>query len=153
EDFDAAVRSFDLTLDVVPAHAEALLGKARAMTYLGQHAAAISAADRLLAVGQWYLGDARYWRAFNEMQLGQLDAAWDDVEKAQTLLVNAEVPKLAGIIAYRRRQIDVARAQFQESNKRDRQDCETSLYLGIVLSEARTWSGAVDVFTRTVACL
>ena len=28
------------------------------------------------------LGDAYYWRAFNELQLNRLDPAWDDVETA-----------------------------------------------------------------------
>ena len=35
------------------------------------------------------------------------------------LIVNADVPKLAGIIAYRRHQLDVSRAKFEESRTRN----------------------------------
>src|SRR5690242_21908050 len=50
-----------------------------------------------------FLGDARYWRALNEAQLERFDAAWADIEESAKLMINADVPKLAGLIAYRRR--------------------------------------------------
>ena len=43
------------------------------------------------------------------------EEAWVDVEAAAKLLINAQVPKLAGLIAYRRQQLDVSRAKFEES--------------------------------------
>src|SRR5204863_446924 len=83
----------------------ALLGRIRALTYLGRNEDAIATTDLLIALG-WYVGDARYWRALNESELERNDEAWTDVEAAAKLLVNADVPKLAGLIAYRRHQLD-----------------------------------------------
>ena len=114
EDFERAAGFYDRALEVVPDYAEALLGKVRALTFLGRYLEAVAVTDTLLALERWYIGDARYWRAMNEVQLGQDDAAWDDVERAAKLITNAEVPKLAGIIAVRRQQLAVARAKFEE---------------------------------------
>jgi tetratricopeptide (TPR) repeat protein len=153
EDFDTAIEFYDRTLAVVPSFADALLDKTKAQTYAGKPADAIVTADRLLALGHWFVGDARYWRALNETQLGQHDAAWDDVELAAKLIQNAAVPKLAGIIAYRRHQLDVARGKFEESRGRNREDCETGFYLGIVLGEQAVWSRTAEVLGETGACL
>jgi tetratricopeptide (TPR) repeat protein len=153
EEFDRSVDFFDRTLDMVPDSAEALLGKARALTYGGRHEDALAATDRLLALGRWLIGDARYWRALNEAHLGRNEEAWSDVELAAKLLINAEVPKLAGIVAYRLKQIDVSRAKFEESRGRNRLDCETGYYLGIVLGEQGVWNRASEVLTETDRCL
>jgi tetratricopeptide (TPR) repeat protein len=151
EEFEKAERLYRETLAADPRAADALLGDVKALTYLGRAVDAIAAVDRMLGE-RWHLGDARYWRALNENQLGQLDAAWDDIEAAAKLLINAEVPKLAGIIAYRLQQLDVSRAKFEESRQRDRNDCETGFYLGIVLSDQHAWTRAADVLRETVSC-
>ena len=152
EDFARALTYYDKTLDLEPHAVEALLGKARALTYLGRYEQSISVVDQLL-LERWYVGDARYWRAMNEYQLGRFDEAWSDVEESAKLLVNALVPKLAGLIAYRRQQPDVARAKFEASRQRDPEDCETGFYLGVVLAEQRVWDRTATVFVETARCL
>jgi tetratricopeptide (TPR) repeat protein len=152
EEFAIALARYDDTLAVEPAAVDALLGKVRALSFLGRHEEAIAVADALLAL-RWYVGDARYWRALNENQLGRLDIAWEDIELAEKLLLNADAPKLAGIIAYRRTELPVARDRFELSRKRNPRDCETGFYLGAVLGEQREWAQTVDVLTETVACL
>ncbi len=152
EEFDKAIEFYDKTLAIVPTFSDALLGKVRALTYAGRYVEAIAATEPLLA-GHWQLGDTRYWRAFNEMQLNRLDEAWDDVETAAKFIRNAGVPKLAGIIAYRRKQLDVARVKFEESYKVGRDDCETGFYLGVVHAEQGTWPATATVLTETSACL
>jgi tetratricopeptide (TPR) repeat protein len=153
EAFERSAQFFDRTLAIVPRHPEGLLGKVRALTYLGRHEEALAAADQLLALEHWYVGDARYWRALNEAQLGRNDEAWVDVEAAAKLLINAEVPKLAGIIAYRLHHLEIAQAKFEESADRNPSDCETSFYLGIVLSDERLWPRSADVLINAAACL
>jgi tetratricopeptide (TPR) repeat protein len=153
EEFDPAVDFFDRTLALAPNFADALLGKARALTYAGRHEDALTAIDQLLALGHWLIGDARYWRALNEAQLGRNEEAWSDIELAAKLLVNAEVPKLAGIVSYRLKQIDVSRAKFEESWQRNPLDCETGYYLGIVLGEQGVWPRTADVLVDTDRCL
>ena len=152
EEFERALDFYDRTLQLEPLVIDAMLGRVRALTYLGRYEHAVTASDQLLA-GRWYLGEARYWRALNEVSLGRLDEAWADVEEAAKLLVNAEVPKLAGIIAYRRKELDVARAKFDLSRGRNQSDCETGFYLGVVLAEQRNWVRTADVFIATASCL
>ena len=152
EEFDQAVDFFDRTLAVVPNYTDAFLGKVRALTYAGRHIEALATVDQWLVLNR-YVGDARYWRALNEAQLERYDEAWTDIELSAKLLINAEVPKLAGIIAYRRKQLDVSRAKFEESRERKRDDCETGYYLGVVLAEQRVWDRTSDVLVETGACL
>jgi hypothetical protein len=89
----------------------------------------------------------------NETQLGRLEAAWVDIEKADKLLFNDQVPKLAGTIAYRRMELGVSRTKFEEARRRNPNDCETGFYLGIVLADLRVWDRAADVFVATARCL
>jgi tetratricopeptide (TPR) repeat protein len=119
EEFERAATMYEATLTHEPKAVDALLGKVRALTFLGRNEEAIATVDVLLAE-RWYVGDGRYWRAVNETQLERFDDAWADIELAAKLLVNADVPKLAGIIAYRRHELEVSRAKFDESLKRNR---------------------------------
>jgi tetratricopeptide (TPR) repeat protein len=152
EEFDSAVEFFDRTLAIVPEHPDALLGRAKALTYAGRFTESLDTLERLLASPTGSTGDARYWRALNELYLGRYDEAWQDVELAASLLHNAEVPKLAGVIAYRRQQLEVSREQFELAWQRNDTDCETGFYLGGVLAELGLWARSADVLVSTVSC-
>jgi tetratricopeptide (TPR) repeat protein len=153
EEFEKAAASYARTLAVVPRNPDALLGTVRALTYVGRYTEALDAVDRLLALEHWYIGDARYWRALIEAQLRRNEDAWTDVELAAKLLVNAEVPKLAGIVAYRLQHPAVAQAKFEESLNRDSTDCETAFYLGVVLADERLWPRSAEVLIGAAGCL
>ncbi len=152
EEFGRAAVFYDHTLSIEPHFADALLGKARALTYLGRSLDAIATVDQLMAE-RWFLGDAHFWRALNLYELERYDEAWTDIEAAAKLLVNAEVPKLAGRIAYSRHQLDVSRAKFEESHERKPDDCEAGYYLGVVLAELREWPRTATVLVDTATCL
>ena len=152
EEFERSLAFYDRTLVMEPRAVDALLGRIRALTYLGRNEDAIATTDLLIALG-WYVGDARYWRALNESELERNDEAWTDVEAAAKLLVNADVPKLAGLIAYRRHQLDVSRAKFEEAHARNANDCETRFYLGVVLAEQGVWNRTAEVLVDTGRCL
>jgi tetratricopeptide (TPR) repeat protein len=153
EEFETAAELYRQTLALVPDHVEAMLGRIRSLTYLGRYLDALSAVDDLLRLERWYIGDAYYFRALNQLRLERFDEAWESVQRAAALITNAEVPKLAGIIAVQRQQLDEARARFEESRARSRVDCETAFYLGVVLSEQRAWAGAADALVEAIACL
>ena len=152
EDFDGALDFYEKTLALSPAHHDAAFGRLRALSYLNRHEDAIEAADAMLE-GHWNRGDALYWRAWNEMQLERLDQAWTDIEDAWKIWIHADVAKLAGIIAYRRHELDVSRAKFEVSRKMNGDDCETGFYLGLVNAELKLWQPTVDVFVTTASCL
>jgi tetratricopeptide (TPR) repeat protein len=152
EDFDRALTFYERTLALEPHAVDAMLGKIRTLTYLGRNVDAIAMTDVLLKE-RWFLGDAYYWRALNETELDRLDAAWADIESAAKLWVNAEVPKLAGLIAYRRHELTVARTKFDEALKLNPQNCETGYYLGVVLAELADWPRTADVLIGAGTCL
>ena len=152
EEFERAALFYDRTLTLEPHAVDALLGKARALTYIGRSVEAIATLDILL-LERWFVGDARYWRALNESELERNDEAWTDVELAAKLLVNADVPKLAGLIAYRRHQLEVSRERFEQSRTRNPRDCETGYYLGVVLAEQRLWPRTAEVLGEASDCL
>jgi tetratricopeptide (TPR) repeat protein len=152
EEFADALALYDETIALDPASVAALLGKVRSLTYLQRNVDAIAVTDTLL-MQRWYIGDAHYWRALNLAQMGKNDEAWIDIEAAATTVINAEIPKLAGIIAYRLQQIETAHAKFEESATRNPLDCETVFYLGVVRSDLRLWTKSTTVFAEAVTCL
>jgi tetratricopeptide (TPR) repeat protein len=151
EDFEAALELYDRTLELVPGQPDALLGRVRCLTYLNRHTEALTVADELLAGGQ-YPGDVRYWRALNQVHLTRYEEAWADIELASTLVVNADVPKLAGVIAIHRSEMDLARRKLEEARGRRPTDCEIGFYLQTVLSEQRAWRDAADMAGGAGAC-
>src|ERR1700687_5814168 len=151
EDFDRAIDFIDRTLALVPRYPKAILSKAKALTYAGRYVDSLQVVDQLLAQKS-LVGAARYWRALDEEALSRYDEAWADIELANKELFNAAVPKLAGIIAYHRKQLDVSRDEFELSLRRGRDDCETGFYLGVVLGEQGTWMRTADVVIDAVAC-
>jgi tetratricopeptide (TPR) repeat protein len=151
EDYDRALQFFDRTLTLRPSDGDSLVGTIHALTQLGRYRDALVTVEALLATGR-NVGEARYWRAFNENQIGLYEAAWSDVQIAATLLVNAQVPKLAGIIAYRRGDLEVARRQLEDARGRNRSDCEVGFYLHMVLADRREWSRTAEIASETGRC-
>jgi len=151
EDYDRALQFFDRTLALKPSDGDSLVGTIHALTQLGRYQDALVTVEALLTTGR-NLGEARYWRAFNENQIGRYQAAWSDVLMAASLLINAQVPKLAGIIAYRRADLEVARRQLDDARGRNRNDCEVGFYLHMVLADRREWSRTAEIASETGRC-
>jgi len=152
EEYQRSLAFYDRTLDLEPHAVDAMLGRIRALTYLGRSVDAIETADRLIAE-RWFVGDARYWRALNESELERNDDAWVDIEEAAKLLINADVPKLAGLIAYRRHDLELSRAKFTLAHTRNRNDCETAFYLGVVDAELSDWQPTAEMLIGAARCL
>ncbi len=152
EDFARALGLYDETLALLPGQRDALLGRVESLSYLGRNEDAIAAATTVLA-GDWYRGEAYYWRAWNETQLERNDAAWADIDAAWKLYVNGDVAKLYGILALHRLDLDKAQAMFEEGRRLKPDDCEISYYLGLVYAERRDWTTTADIFSATGTCL
>lgn len=152
EDFDRAGTFYDATLQLDPANPDAELGRVRAFSFAGKYTDAKAAATRLLS-GHWYTGEAYYWRAWNETQLDEDEAAWSDVGTAAKLVINADVPKLTGILAIRRHDLPRARAEFEQAHERNPGDCETLTLLGGTRLELQDWPGAMPPLADAVTCL
>ena len=151
EDFPRAFDYYQRTLALSSTETDALLGTIRALTYSNRHEEAVSACDRLLASGR-NPGEAHYWRALNLARLKRDDEAWSDIEQAASALMNAEVPKLAGILAINRRDYATARQRLELASVRRRADCETSYYLQAVLAEQKDWDATARVASEAGSC-
>jgi tetratricopeptide (TPR) repeat protein len=148
-----ALRFYDETLALVPTHREAMLGRIIALTYTQQPDPAIATATRMIELGEWYIGDAYYWRAFNLHEQKQLDAARDDVERAKGLArLRSDVFLLAGIIYYDRRELDAAVPDLEKAWQLNDTECDAAWYLGLVRSEQKTWDVAAAMFPKGAAC-
>lgn len=148
-----ALRFYDETLVLVPAHREAMLGRIIALTYLDRPDEAIAGATRLIELGEWYVGDAYYWRAFNRHSQKSLDAARDDIEQAKAVAgIRADVFLLAGMIYYDRRELEAAAADLAKSWETDETTCDAAWYLGLVRSEQQGWTDAAALFPKAAAC-
>lgn len=152
EDYARALGFYDATLALIPGQRDAMLGRVKTLSFVGRNEEAIQVVDVILQ-GRWNRGEAFYWRAWNNMQLTRNDQAWIDVEAAWKLYVTSDVAKLAGMIAYRRQEIDVAREKFEEGHKMNESDCELGYYLGLVNAEQRRWPPAAEAFLFTAPCL
>jgi len=152
QEFGAALESFDRVLGDAAVQRDALLGRVRALSHLGRAAEAAAGADRLIELGTWLLGDAYYWRAWNRRQLRHLDAAAADIESAKALMINAEVPKLAGYIAYDRGRYEKARSELEVARDRDASDCDVPFALGLVYARAARGPDAAASFASAADC-
>jgi tetratricopeptide (TPR) repeat protein len=153
EETQLALDHYDRALRFASEHGEALMGRVRALSHLGRHDDAFKTIEQILAGNRWFAGEVLYWRAWNELQVSRIDEAWASVERAGQLWAGPDVSKLAGLIAMRRQQFDVARGKFEAGRQQSATDCEMMFLLGTVHAELRGWVPMADVFVSTEECL
>jgi len=135
EEWTDALGAYDRALSASPRAADAALGRTVALTRVGRRDEAIDAATRLIDDGRWFAGEAFYWRAWNELALARLDVARSDADRAKSLMANAAVFSLSGIIDWRLRRLESAEAEFEKAVSMDLGQCEAAQYLGGVRGE------------------
>jgi tetratricopeptide (TPR) repeat protein len=150
--YSAALALYDGVLAEQPAHRDALLGRVVSLSYLNRYADAIASATAMIDLGTWHIGDAYYWRAWNRYQMHLLPVAWDDVERARTLLVNTSVYTLAGYIAYAQVNLPTAVERFDRAFALDATNCEAEWYAGLVRVDQQAWPDAAPAFSRAMTC-
>lgn len=151
-DQEAALDSYNGVLAMTPTLREALLGRTITLSHLNRPAEAVETATRMIDLGTWLLPDAYYWRAWNRYALKQIDEAWVDAEQAIKLSANTNVYLLAGIIAYDRKELEVAKNRFENSRKMDPNHCSAHSYLGLVHAALNEWTEATPVFSTAMTC-
>ncbi|MDO8680460.1 MAG: hypothetical protein Q7R30_18235 [Acidobacteriota bacterium] len=151
-EFDVALTGFDAVLSSAPTHRDASIGRVTSLSYLMRHEEAIVTATRLIELGTWHIGDSYYWRAWNYYNLKNYEPAWQDVEKALTLLSNSSVYMLAGLIEYARVNLPVAIQRFDESFKIDRSNCDAVWMSALVNVDQQAWAPASPKFSTAMSC-
>jgi hypothetical protein len=151
--YDEALGLYEGVLNIAgPADRDALLGRARALSYLRRHTEAIVALDELLRDLQNNPGEKYYWRAWNRLRLGQTQAAYEDAVAALKAMRNNEVYRLAGIASFGLSRLTEARGYFENALNMNAADCDAQRYLGQIDAAERTWSPASTRFSIAVAC-
>lgn len=135
----------------VPDHHEAWLGQGICLSYLNRPRDAIAALSTVLE-GRWFRGEALYWRAWNEHALGELDAAWSDIEEARKIVYSTDVYGLAGRIAHDRGEFDTARPLLEKAVELSDANCTAAWYLGLVHSARERWLDGGGAFEGAERC-
>jgi tetratricopeptide (TPR) repeat protein len=152
EEWSDALAAYDAVLTMSPQHPEALIGRVIALSRLTRPDEAIQTATALIDAGQWHLGEAYYWRGWNQLGLKQHQLARTDADRAKTLMSNAAVFVLSGVIEWRLRRLDTAEKEFERAIAIDFGECEAALDLGIVRDELRKPAEALAAFQQARQC-
>lgn len=151
-DWDRALEGFDGALRLVPRHHDARLGRTLALSMLARHDEAIAAATSLIDEGQWLVGEAYYWRAWNHYTVGRLDESERDVNEAKKRMHASATFVLSGLVQWRKKRPEVAEGEFVRAINLDSMECDAASYLGGVRIELRTWRPAADAFAGAETC-
>ncbi len=152
EDYQPSLGLYDRLLSLVPDQRDALLGKAKALSYLDRPNEALPLLDRLAALGQWYLVDTYYWRAWNRFSLDSVEPARADIERAKQYRKDAEVLTLSGQIAIEQGRLDDARADLETAVRSTDRACDAAFHLGRVHVAETRWPLTAVTFGRAARC-
>ena len=97
-------------------------------------------------------GEKFYWRAWNRLQLGQSQPAYEDAMSALKAMRNNEVYRLAGMAAFGINRVGEARGYFEEALHINPADCDAQRYLGQIDAVERRWTPALGHFSQAVDC-
>jgi tetratricopeptide (TPR) repeat protein len=129
------------------------LGRAKALSHLKRHDEAIALLIDLLQNDPGNNpGEKYYWRAWNRLQLGQAQLAYDDATTGLNAMRNDAIYRLAGMASFSLNRLGESRAFFEEALKMNRADCDSERYLGLLDSAERSWKPAVGRFTTAASC-
>jgi tetratricopeptide (TPR) repeat protein len=152
EDWVPALAAYDAALDVAPNHPEATIGRTISLSHLERSDEAIAAATRLIEEGQWLLGEAFYWRAWNHLRMKDFQPARADADRARTLMSNAAVLVLSGVIEWRLGRLESAEKDFESALAIDLGECEAAFDLGVVRDQLGRLAGALAAFKQAGQC-
>jgi len=152
EEFERALSFYDKTLELeAEGGRRADRPRAARSRFSARRKTPSATTDRLIAIG-WYVGDARYWRAFNENELERYDEAWPTSRRRQAA-DQRRGPEARGPDCLPSQQLDVSRSKFNEAHGRNKNDCETFFYLGIRDAELGAWGRTAEILPNAAVCL
>ncbi len=152
EEWAPALAAYDDAIAASPDHPEALLGRTISLSRLLRSQEAIATATRLIDLGQWRVGEAHYWRAWNYLLAGEYQIARRDADSARALMANAALFVLSGTIEWRLRRLETAEQEFQEALTMDLGECEAAFDLGVVRDERGKPPEALAAFQQARQC-
>jgi len=152
EEWTEALAEYEAALLLVPTHQAALLGRTISLSNLDRHDEALTSASTLLELGSPFIGEARYWRAWNLYRLDRVAAARADADLAKTLMANPPLFVLSGLIEWREQRMESADREFQRAIEMDFGQCDAAFYLGSVRVERRLLPESLSAFLHALQC-
>jgi tetratricopeptide (TPR) repeat protein len=129
------------------------LGRAKSLSYLKDHDEAIAQlVDLLENDPRNNPGEKYYWKAWNRLQLGQAQLAYDDATAGLNAMRNDAIYRLAGMASFALNRPGEARTFFEEALTMNRADCDSERYIGLLDSAERSWKPALTRFSTAASC-
>ena len=150
-DCRSALTFYDKTLVLEPLHEAAQLGRLICLSYVKQHAEAIAQAGPMLAANIEE-GETRYWRAWNERELGKLVEARADSDRMKQILYNDRAMTLAGQIEYDQDDLGIAEKDLADAVRLNPINCIAPWYLGLVQLKRQAWTPTAEAFAKAMTC-
>lgn len=153
EELGKSLELYEQAIKMAPEYRDALLGKAICLSYLEKNGEAIECCNRLIALGSFFMGESYYWLAWNQNELGNLDAAWESAENAKKYLYgNSELLTLSGIIAFKKENLEVAEKNFMEALQINATNYDANFYLGNIYAKKHDWKNSGIYFGLATYC-
>jgi len=152
EEWSESLKVYDGVIAQMPMHRDALLGRTVALSHLGRHDEAIATATQMVDLGEWLMGEAHYWRAWNEFSLHQYQPARDDTDRAKSRMLNAGVFVLSGLVEWNLLRLPTAESELEEALKMDFGRCDAAQYLGRVRVQRNKVPEALAAFKQAIQC-
>jgi tetratricopeptide (TPR) repeat protein len=151
-----AVRYFNETIAIEPAHQWAWLQRTICLTNLHRDAAAIESATQLIALGGGTVEDGYYWRALNRRTRKELEQARSDIERAKSIVVSdsSGVFTLAGMIEHDQDDQAAAEPDLRAALAllNGPKNCPAQFYLALVMNKGERWHEAATLFETAMGC-
>jgi tetratricopeptide (TPR) repeat protein len=147
-----ALRFYDETLALRPAHEDAGLGRVVCLRVLDLFVEAVAAATILIDAAADNRIEAFYWRAWNHRRLADLPSARDDIERAKRMGASVDIYTLAGIIGYEQDRLDAALTDLQAARSMSAGSCTAAWYLGLVHMRREGWPNGASAFESAMTC-
>jgi tetratricopeptide (TPR) repeat protein len=152
EEWTDSLRTYDAVIAQMPQHRDALLGRTVALSHLTRHDDAIATATQVIDLGEWLLGEAYYWRAWNEFSVQQYQMARDDTDRAKARMINPAVFILSGLVEWNLLRLPTAESELEEALKMDFGRCDAARYLGRVRVQRNKVPEALAAFKQAIQC-
>ena len=152
EEWAEALVAYDAALALVPTHRDGLLGRTMALSNLSRYEEAIQSASRLLDLGNWFIGAAYFWRAWNHYNLRNIPEARADVDLARARASGPATLVLSGMVAWREGRLELAEQEFEAALTLDKGQCEAAALQGGVRAAQQRWNDAVASLQHAQQC-
>jgi len=153
EEYEKCLELNTRALQMAPRYRDALMGEAVCLSFMNRHEEAVEVCTRLLELGNYYMGEAHYWKAWNLNDLDRSVEAWENIETSKKYLIgHHEVFFLSGVIAFDQKKLKVAEDNFKEALKLNSGYCDASYYLGQIYTIQERWKESGSAFEQAALC-